>query len=81
MPTHSTPKVPHTPWTEMAPTGSSILNRFSMTSTDSITKTPAIRPMTADHPGRVKAQGAVMATSPASMPLAIIPGSGLPPRT
>ena len=32
-------------------------------------------------PGLVKAQGAVMATRPASMPLAIMPGSGLSPRT
>jgi hypothetical protein len=43
-----------------------------------MTITPAMLPMTADQAGLVKAQGAVMATSPASMPLTIMPGSGLP---
>jgi hypothetical protein len=37
-------------------------------------------PMTAACQGWMKAQGAVIATRPASMPLAIIPGSGLPAR-
>ena len=37
-------------------------------------------PMTAAAHGSTKAQGAVMATRPASMPLAIMPGSGLPVR-
>ena len=44
------------------------------------TRTPAITPMTAAIAGSTKAHGAVMATSPASMPLAIIPGSGFPVR-
>ncbi len=35
-------------------------------------------PMSADQAGLVKAHGAVMATRPASMPLTIMPGSGLP---
>src|SRR5688500_3089277 len=43
-----------------------------------MTSTPAMLPMTADQAGLVKAQGAVMATRPASMPLTIMPGSGLP---
>src|SRR5919106_429441 len=43
-----------------------------------MTSTPAMPPMRADQAGLVKAQGAVMATRPASMPLTIIPGSGLP---
>src|SRR5918995_4835552 len=43
-----------------------------------MTSTPAMLPMTADQAGLVNAQGAVMATSPASMPLTIMPGSGLP---
>ena len=34
--------------------------------------------MSADICGLTKAQGAVIATRPASMPLAIMPGSGLP---
>ena len=64
----------------MAPTGSSIFSLRSMKNTDSMTRTPAIRPMTAAAHGATKAQGAVMATRPASMPLAIMPGSGLPVR-
>ena len=36
--------------------------------------------MTAAAHGCTKAHGAVMATRPASMPFAIIPGSGLPMR-
>ena len=39
-----------------------------------------MEPITADIAGDTKAHGAVMATRPASMPLAIIPGSGLPVR-
>ena len=39
-----------------------------------------MRPMSAAMIGETKAHGAVMATRPASMPLAIIPGSGLPVR-
>src|SRR5829696_90957 len=46
-----------------------------------MTSTPAMTPMTADQAGLVKAHGAVMATRPASMPLTIMPGSGLPVRT
>ena len=37
-------------------------------------------PMTAAAQGWTKAHGAVMATRPASMPLPIMPGSGLPIR-
>ena len=37
-------------------------------------------PMTAAAQGATKAHGAVMATRPASMPLAIMAGSGLPVR-
>ena len=39
--------------------------------------TPAMRPITAAAQGCTNAHGAVIATRPASMPLAIIPGSGL----
>ena len=67
------------PWTAMAPTGSS-MPRFSMKNTASMTSTPAMMPMTAAAQGSTKAHGAVMATRPASMPLAIMPGSGLPVR-
>ncbi len=46
----------------------------------SITMTAAIEPITAAAHGWTNAQGAVIATRPASMPLAIMPGSGLPER-
>ena len=43
-------------------------------------KTAAMEPMTAAAQGAMNAQGAVTATRPASMPLTIMPGSGLPVR-
>ena len=43
-----------------------------------MTRTAATAPMTAAAHGATNAHGAVMATSPASMPLTIMPGSGLP---
>ena len=48
--------------------------------TDSTTMAAAMLPMSAAAQGCTKAHGAVMATRPASMPLAIMPGSGLPLR-
>ncbi len=72
--------MPHTPWTEMAPTGSSTFSVLSMKNTDSTTTTPQMMPMTIAAHGSMNAHGAVMPTSPASMPLAIMPGSGLPVR-
>ncbi len=45
-----------------------------------MTSTPAMVPIAAAAHGGTKAHGAVMATRPASMPLAIMPGSGLPVR-
>ena len=63
----------------MAPTGSSMPRR-SMKPMASTTMMAARLPMIADVAGVTKAHGAVIATSPASMPLAIIPGSGLPVR-
>ena len=75
IPTASTPHAPQTPCTETAPTGSST-PRFSKNHTDSTTMRPAMRPMTAAAHGCTNAHGAVIATSPASMPFAIIPGSG-----
>ena len=51
-----------------------------MKNTDSMTTTPATTPSTAAAHGSMNAQGAVIATRPASMPLAIMPGSGLPVR-
>src|SRR5947208_2011953 len=80
MPTYRTPSVPLTPCTAMAPTGSSILSLRSTKNTASMTTMPEMQPITAAAHGCTNAHGAVMATSPASMPLAIIPGSGLPVR-
>ena len=78
-PDASTPKMPHTPCTEIAPTGSSTPVR-SKKNTDSTTSTAAIDPITAAAHGCTNAHGAVMATRPASMPFAIMPGSGFPIR-
>src|SRR4051794_4678915 len=64
----------------MAPTGSSIFSLRSTKNTASITTTPEMQPMTAAAQGCTNAHGAVIATRPASMPLAIIPGSGFPVR-
>src|SRR5437773_6586593 len=71
------PHRPLTPWTLMAPTGSS-MPRFSQKKTLQMTSTPAMAPIRNAAHGVTKAHGAVMATRPASMPLHIIEGSGLP---
>src|SRR4030081_154003 len=62
----------------MAPTGSSTLAMLSKNHTAQHTSTPAMRPMMTDDRGLTKPLGAVMATSPASRPLAVMVGSGLP---
>src|SRR5213592_3075570 len=66
------PHNPLTPWTEIAPTGPSMKNTATQTNT------PAIPPISTADGAVTKAHGAVMATNPASVPLAIIDGSGLP---
>src|SRR5262249_47473141 len=78
MPTESKPHRPLTPWIEIAPTGSST-PAASKKNTVITTKTPAKPPITAAAQESTKAQGAVMATRPASMPLHIIDGSGFIP--
>ena len=65
-----------TPWTAIAPTGSSIFSRFSMKSAASTTRTPEIAPMRTETGAFTNAQGAVIATIPASMPLTAIDVSG-----
>src|SRR6266545_6248938 len=72
------PQAPFTPWTAEAPTGSSILSLVSMKTAATITSTPATAPMNMAAQEETKAQGAVMATRPASMPFASQLGSGLP---
>src|SRR5438067_11516590 len=63
----------------MAPTGSSMPRR-SQKKTEKSLMSPAIMPMRTAAHGATNAQGPVMATSPASMPLHIIEGSGFPNR-
>src|SRR4030042_4970494 len=60
----------------MAPTGSSNFNFLSTKRAASTTSTPEIKPMMQALIELTNAQGAVMATNPASIPLHIILGSG-----
>src|SRR5271156_5074174 len=62
----------------MAPHGSSIFKTRSLNSTPKQTTTPAITPIITAAFGDTNAQGAVIATSPASIPLQAIVISGLP---
>src|SRR6185369_3711646 len=64
----------------MAPHGSSTLITRSLNSTPAQTTMPAMMPITTAAVGPTNAHGAVMATSPASMPLQAIEISGLPKR-
>src|SRR5581483_6788937 len=63
----------------MAPTGSSILSLSKM-KTDSTTSSPETSPRAHAPKALTNAQGQVMATRPASMPLQHMLGSGLPLR-
>ena len=76
----NTPQAPQVPWTETAPTGSSTFSVLSTKNTLQHTRMPATAPITNAQKLETNAQGAVIATSPASMPLAIMLGSGLPKR-
>src|SRR5580698_837169 len=78
MPRDTAPNQPHKPWTDMAPQGSSILATRSKKRTPPHTKAPASTPMMTADVGDTKAHGAVIATSPASIPLQAIVISGLP---
>src|ERR1700735_4306318 len=64
----------------MAPHGSSILRIRSLNRTPRQTTIPAITPMITDAAGLTNAQGAVIATRPASIPLQAMVISGLPKR-
>src|SRR5450759_143089 len=72
------PSTPQKPCTEIAPQGSSILVTLSLKRTPRQTTRPAIIPMMNAEVGPTNAQGAVIATRPASMPLQAIVISGLP---
>src|SRR5579871_3899105 len=80
MPTETAPSHPQYPCTEIAPQGSSTLSTRSLKRTPPHTRRPARAPMTTEEVGDTKAQGAVMATSPASIPLHAMVISGLPKR-
>src|SRR5262245_13311887 len=80
MPTQTAPSQPQNPCTEIAPQGSSILVTRSLKRTPTQTKIPAKMPINTAELGDTKAQGAVIATNPASMPLQAMVISGLPNR-
>ena len=67
--------------TETAPPGSSTVRRNSSHSTEKTTNAPATRPIDIASAGRTEAQAALMATRPATQPLAQREASGLPKRT
>ena len=67
-----------TPWTEMAPQGSSTWATWSKNHTPKHTSSPATIPITLAAQGATKARGAVIATSPASIPLQAMEMSGFP---
>src|SRR5205823_7248987 len=69
-PSDRMPHNPLTPWTEIAPTGSSMRSLPSMKNTATQTNTPAIPPISTADGAVTKAHGAVMATNPASVPFA-----------
>src|SRR6266478_9980999 len=76
MPTDRTPQDPQVPCTEIAPTGSSSFRTRSIKNTEATTNTPATAPISTAPSELTKAQGAVIATRPASIPLHIMDGSG-----
>src|SRR5262249_50789378 len=80
MPTATPPNQPQYPWTEIAPQGSSTWSTRSLKSTPPATMTRAMRRIRTAAFAPTKAHGAVIATSPASMPLQAIEMSGLPNR-
>ncbi len=71
------PQIPHTPWTEIAPTGSSILIRSKAT-IENTTNTPPIAPIKTDKPGAGLKGSAVIDTSPASAPFNAMVRSAFP---
>ena len=74
-----TPQMPLTPCTEIAPTGSSILQHVLEEDRPRADEDAGdARRSRRRAIGLTKPDGAVIATRPASMPLTIMPGSGLP---
>ncbi len=62
------PQAPQTPWTEIAPTGSSIAIR-SKNRIEKTTRMPAANPVTIAQVGAITSHPAVIATRPARAPL------------
>ena len=77
-PVISVPAAPQTPWTEIAPTGSSIFTTRSKNPTDTVTRMPQTMPITAAPKGSTASQPAVMPTRPARAALKVMETSGLP---
>src|SRR5210317_100421 len=75
--TASRPQIPTTPWTEMAPTGSSIRS-LSRVTIDTTSSRPPTAPISVAVRGSGVSGSAVMATSPASAPLSAMVRSALP---
>ena len=78
IPRARTPQAPLMPWTLTAPTGSSTLMIFSQEQALQITRIPAMPPMAQAPQVLTNSHGAVIATRPASRPLHMKLGSGLP---
>src|SRR5438552_4107858 len=76
MPTATAPNQPQKPCTETAPHGSSTFKTRSLNGQPAHTSPPAIAPITTADVELTNAQGAVMATRPASIPLHAIVISG-----
>src|SRR5580704_8520212 len=72
------PSTPQKPCTEIAPQGSSNLVTLSLNRTPRQTTKPARIPIMNAEVGPTNAQGAVIATKPASIPLQAMVISGLP---
>ena len=72
------PRLPHTPCTEEAPTGSSIFRRCSINSTAKIMTVPQMAPIRAAPIGDTRSHPAVTPTSPARIPLSVRESDGLP---
>ncbi len=75
MATAIVPQMPQTPWTEMAPTGSSIFT-LSKNRMENTTSTPPMAPMMMELITETTSAEAVMLTNPARIPLSAMERSG-----
>ena len=77
-PVRTVPSAPHTPCTEIAPTGSSIFTTWSKNSTEKTTANPQTIPMIAAPNGLTASHPAVIPTRPARDALNVMETSGFP---